>query len=563
MSVAMTLAFRTDVNAPLVTHRPVTLMMQGDDRANVIELTMVDGDTPLNLDGYSAVLYLGRKDGVKVRCPGTVAGNVAKVTLQAECYSVPGPYAAVMKLTGPEEKRTVLRLAGYVESDGEGPIIDPSGTIPSYDDLERIMKELEDALQQAETAISGANAAAQNANKKAAIADTAAGNANTAARNANAGAGRANEASESIEGLTVEASDVAYNKPATATVTDVEGHKHIAFELRQGVPGAVPSITFTGETGEPNTDVVITQSGPPEAPVVNLKIPQGVPGTGNVSKVDGVASDAGGNVALSAVRYVAQTLQTEQQLQARLNIGIIADTYPGAGVHNAIYRGKNLGSSVTNAQWNAIQDGTFTDLYIGDYWVINGKNWRIAAFDYYLGTGDTACTDHHVVIVPDSTLYSSAMNEKNTTEGGYAGSQMYASGLAQAEATINSAFGASHILSHRNYFCNAVSNGIPSGGAWYDSTVALMSELNMYGCKIFGVGNNGSSVPSLYTADKSQFPLFAFRPDLISNRTTFYLRDVVSASNFTSVGNNGDANSLGASAARGVRPVFSIYSPAS
>lgn len=327
MSVAMTLAFRTDVNAPLVTHRPVTLMMQGDDRANVIELTMVDGDTPLNLDGYSAVLYLGRKDGVKVRCPGTVAGNVAKVTLQAECYSVPGPYAAVMKLTGPEEKRTVLRLAGYVESDGEGPIIDPSGTIPSYDDLERIMKELEDALQQAETAISGANAAAQNANEKAAIADTAAGNANTAAGNANAGAGRANEASESIEGLTVEASDVAYNKPATATVTDVEGHKHIAFELRQGVPGAVPSITFTGETGEPNTDVVITQSGPPEAPVVNLKIPQGVPGTGDVSTVDGVVSDSGGNVALSAVRYVEQTLDDAQKVQARKNIGVDGQVY--------------------------------------------------------------------------------------------------------------------------------------------------------------------------------------------------------------------------------------------
>lgn len=149
MSVAMTLAFRRDVNAPLVTHMPVTLMMQGDDRANVIELTMVDGDTPLNLDGYSAVLYLGRKDGVRVRCPGTVAGNVAKVTLQAECYSVPGPYAATMKLTGPEEKRTVLRLAGYVESDGEGTIIDPSGSIPSYDDLARITQQLEEALKEA------------------------------------------------------------------------------------------------------------------------------------------------------------------------------------------------------------------------------------------------------------------------------------------------------------------------------------------------------------------------------------------------------------------------------
>lgn len=328
MSVAMKLAYKQDIKDPLVTKAPVTLLMQGDNQANVIELTLMDGATPASLDGYTATVYLQRADGVRVRCPGTVSGNVATVPLQAECYSVPGQYAAIMKLSGPNELRTVLRLAGYVESDGQGVIIDPSGSIPSYEDLERIMQELEEALQQAETAISGANAAAQNANEKAAIADTAAGNANTAAGNANAGAGRANEASESIEGLTVEASDVAYNQPATATVTDVEGHKHIAFGLRQGVPGPVPKLTFTGETGEPNTDVVITQSGPPEAPVVNLKIPQGVPGTGNVSSVDGVVSDTGGNVNLSAVRYMAQTLEDAQKGQARKNIGVDGQIYP-------------------------------------------------------------------------------------------------------------------------------------------------------------------------------------------------------------------------------------------
>lgn len=324
----MKLAYKQDIKDPLVTQAPVTLLMQGDNQANVIELTLMDGASPASLDGYTATVYLQRADGVQVRCPGSVSGNVATVPLQAECYSVPGQYAAIMKLSGPNELRTVLRLAGYVESDGQGVIIDPSGSIPSYEDLERIMQELEEALQQAETAISGANAAAQNANEKAAIADTAAGNANTAAGNANAGAGRANEAAGSIEGLTVEASDVAYNQPATATVTDVDGHKHIAFGLRQGVPGAVPKLTFTGETGEPNTDVVITQSGPPEAPVVNLKIPQGVPGTGNVSSVDGVVSDTGGNVNLSAVRYVTQTLEDEQKVQARKNIGVDGQVYP-------------------------------------------------------------------------------------------------------------------------------------------------------------------------------------------------------------------------------------------
>ena len=73
-----------------------------------------------------------------------------------------------------------------------------------------------------------------------------------------------------------------------------------------------------------------------------------------------------------------------------------------AGSHNGIFRGKNLGTSVTQGQWTAIQNGTFDDLYIGDYWVIGGFNWRIAAFDYYLNCGDASFTSHHAVIVPDT-----------------------------------------------------------------------------------------------------------------------------------------------------------------
>ena len=67
--------------------------------------------------------------------------------------------------------------------------------------------------------------------------------------------------------------------------------------------------------------------------------------------------------------------------------------FNNAGAHNAIYRGKSLGSTVTTAQYAAIKAGTFDDLYIGDYWTIGGVNYRIAAFDYYLNSGDTLlCT---------------------------------------------------------------------------------------------------------------------------------------------------------------------------
>lgn len=234
--------------------------------------------------------------------------------------------------------------------------------------------------------------------------------------------------------------------------------------------------------------------------------------------------------------------------------------FNNAGAHNAIYRGKNLGTSVTAAQWAAIANGTFADLYIGDYWVIGGVNWRIAAFDYYYKTGDTSCTTHHVVIVPDTNLYTHVMNDTNITTGGYIGSKMYTEGLAQAKTQINSAFGSSHILSHRQLLVNAVTNGKPSGGSWYDSTVELMTEQNVYGGKILGAGNDGSTVPYLYTIDKSQFPLFAHDPSMISNRQWFWLRNVVSAARFADVFSAGYANSDHASYDAGVRPAFSIKS---
>ena len=169
-----------------------------------------------------------------------------------------------------------------------------------------------------------------------------------------------------------------------------------------------------------------------------------------------------------------------------------------AGAHNSIYRGKNLGTRVTEAQWAEIKAGTFRDLFIGDYWTISGVIWRIAAFDYYYNTGDTPCRTHHITLVPDAILYSYAMNDTNTTNGGYVGSKMYKEGLTQAKNYINTAFGEAHILKHRRYLCNAVTSGRPSGGAWYDSTVELMTEQTVYGGRIFGVGNSSTTIPDLY-----------------------------------------------------------------
>lgn len=233
-------------------------------------------------------------------------------------------------------------------------------------------------------------------------------------------------------------------------------------------------------------------------------------------------------------------------------------TYDNAGAHNSIYRGKNLGTTVTEEQWEAISSGTFTDLYIGDYWVIGGVNWRIAAFDYYLNCGDTSFTKHHAVIVPDTCLYSAQMNTTNVTTGAYKGSAMYTANLTQAKSTINSAFGSSHVLSHRIYLSNATSNGRASAGEWTDSTVDLMCEHMVYGSGIFSPVSDGSNVPNNYRVEKGQLPLFALEPSRICNRDTWWLRDVITAAGFAVVPAAGDANYNNASYSYGVRPAFCI-----
>ena len=229
-----------------------------------------------------------------------------------------------------------------------------------------------------------------------------------------------------------------------------------------------------------------------------------------------------------------------------------------AGGHNSIFRGKNLGSSVSPSQWSAIQNASFDDIFVGDYWAIGGVNWRIAALDYFYNTGNTVLTKHHAVIVPDTQLYTANMNDTNTTEGAYVNSKMRTENLEQAKTTIKNTFGASHVLSHRLYLSNATANGRASAGGWYDADVEIMTEHMAYGNGVLSPVSDGSSIPNNYRVEKSQLPLFAFRPDLISNKQWYWFRDVISSAAFAHVSGTGGASCASASDVAGVRPYFLI-----
>lgn len=237
-----------------------------------------------------------------------------------------------------------------------------------------------------------------------------------------------------------------------------------------------------------------------------------------------------------------------------------------AGAHNSIYRGKDITDLFVNGTLSKqIAAGTFDDIFIGDYIIRNGRKYLVADLDYRLHMGDTECTKHHVLMIPEKTMGNAQMNESNVTTGAYVGSKMYTTNLNQYRTIIKNDFGASHILKHRNHFQNAVTNNYESGGTWYDSEIDLMNEIMVYGCNIFHNCLNGTNIPNAYEIDKSQLSLFRLKHDLTvalndgGTRQWYWLRSVVSSACFASVGSNGSANCSNASGSGGVRPAFLIY----
>lgn len=264
------------------------------------------------------------------------------------------------------------------------------------------------------------------------------------------------------------------------------------------------------------------------------------------------------NELVSGNKLLVGTTDGNKAIAAEDALFAMLDGFAPVELRRVLFRGKNLGTALTAVQKAAIKDGSFKGMFLGDYWSIGGRIWRIVDMDYWYNCGDTAFTSHHLVIMPDEALYNAQMNTTNVTTGGYVGSAMYKSNLANAKTIVNAAFQGS-VLTHREYLCNAVANGRPSGGAWFDSSIELPNEPMMYGHPHFSPTSDGSTVPSIYTISKTQLALFMVCPRFIVNRSyNQWLRDVVSSAVFALVYYNGNAAYGNASDSFGVRPVFPV-----
>ena len=53
--------------------------------------------------------------------------------------------------------------------------------------------------------------------------------------------------------------------------------------------------------------------------------------------------------------------------------------------------------------------------------------------------------------------------------------------IVSFNTTIANAFGSAHILTSRQWVANSVSGEYENNGSWYDASVFLMNEINVYG----------------------------------------------------------------------------------
>lgn len=262
-------------------------------------------------------------------------------------------------------------------------------------------------------------------------------------------------------------------------------------------------------------------------------------------------------------------------------ISSLGDTgYHSAGAHNSVYRGKLL--TFNSALSAVIRAGTFgdsiIDVYPGDYFEFSDIPYsyvdendntqegiysgiiRAMDLDYFLHSGDIELTDHHIVVVPDESMFFAGMNSSNTTSGGYAGSKMRTVYLRRAEAIFKACFGEDHILSHREFLVNTVASGKPSDAKWFDSLVELMDEIMLYGSYIFDSGYaTGTTIAKRNSIANSQFAAFRHNHSLISIRQEYRLRNVVTANVFASVNSNGCSTNGNATVVSGVRPYSLVY----
>lgn len=236
-------------------------------------------------------------------------------------------------------------------------------------------------------------------------------------------------------------------------------------------------------------------------------------------------------------------------------------------MHRNMFRGKNLGDAVSDEQWKAIRNGTFTDLWVGDFWNIGDVTWRIADIDYWFN-GYNLKTNvwHHAVIVPDMAIDQSfSAFAGNDIRGGLLASNFFNNNpqFSSIKNKVFNSFGPEQVFRINDSVWTSI---VTDTGCAIASTsdiewsLYIMNESQVYGHSITGKSGYRNGAPSLgQNTNTTQFSLFRLNPNYIQvPNVGYWLSDPASSGSLSIVQTEGRASSAGASASLGVRPAFAI-----
>ena len=291
-----------------------TLFAKGDSAAHRFELTILRAGVQEDLTGCTVMCKFYRMaDSTVVSVPGSVEDEKAVAVLNKACYDYIGRFALTIAIQKGEEETTVFYGDGYMHGQSADTSISGEYIIYDIDTLLEKISEIDAATQAANTATSNANMATTNANTATGKANTAANTANTAAANANTAKDAANAAAVKIDSMTVSATPVETGT-ATAELSTVDGHYHLALGLPKGNTGATPQISVQVQTGAAGSEASVSVSGTAEEPVIHLTIPRGDTGRIENLTINGKPVESG-TITLTAADLGAASAESVNQLK--------------------------------------------------------------------------------------------------------------------------------------------------------------------------------------------------------------------------------------------------------
>ena len=234
-------------------------------------------------------------------------------------------------------------------------------------------------------------------------------------------------------------------------------------------------------------------------------------------------------------------------------------------MHSQIFRGKNLGSTMSSEQRTAITSGSFRDLWLGDYWTYAAPKGtiklRIADFNYWNPSTDTAynTSKPHIVVMAESPYQDAVAHGDNIYTAGIHQLSITTTVLQNIKNTMLPAvFGSTHVrVLAPTLNVGGIINGKYSNPTTGVASIMLPSEVMISGYNSRRFVENGSrAMCGYYSGQLALFKNSSYK--LPAYASGVWLSDMSYDFYFSVLLSDGTFNDGVRTESHGIIPVFGI-----